>query len=65
MERNGLCLYSEFKIQDLTNERDSFYAAYCLYIIYLANVIGKDFKSAVLNLYYQMIQKRRRFFENK
>ena len=34
---------------------DSFCASYCLYIIYLVKVLGIDFKSAVLNLYYQMI----------
>ena len=46
---NGYCLYSEYQIQ--TN--DSFCASYCLYIIYLTKIIGIDFKSAVLNLYYQ------------
>ena len=49
MKRNGYCLYSEYQIQ----KRDSFCASYCLYIIYLTKVIGIDFKSAVLNLYYQ------------
>ena len=32
---------------------DSFCASYCLYIIYLTKIVGNDFKSAVLNLYYQ------------
>ena len=49
IKRNGYCLYSEYQIQ--TN--DSFCASYCLYIIYLTKVLGIDFKSAVLNLYYQ------------
>ena len=51
MKRNGYCLYSEYQIQ----KNDSFCASYCLYIIYLVKVLGIDFKSAVLNLYYQMI----------
>ena len=48
-KRNGYCLYSEYQIQ----KNDSFCASYCLYIIYLTKVLGIDFKSAVLNLYYQ------------
>ena len=51
MKRNRYCLYSEYQIQ----KNDSFCASYCLYIIYLTKVLGIDFKSAVLNLYYQMI----------
>ena len=42
---NGI--YSEYQIQ----KNDSYCAAYCLYVLYLANIIG--FKNAVLNLYYQ------------
>ena len=53
IKRNGCCLYSDFMIQSLTSKRDSYCASYCLYIIYLTKVIGIDFKSAVLNLYYQ------------
>ena len=49
IERNGCCLYSEYQIQ----KNDSFCASYCLYIIYLTKVLGIDFKSAFLNLYYQ------------
>ena len=49
IKRNGYCLYSEYQIQ----KTDSFCASYCLYIIYLTKVLGNDFKSAVLNLYYQ------------
>ena len=49
INRNGYCLYSEYQIQ----KNDSFCASYCLYIIYLIKVLGIDFKSAVLNLYYQ------------
>ena len=49
IKRNGYCLYSEDQIQ----KNDSYCASYCLYIIYLTKVLGIDFKSAVLNLYYQ------------
>ena len=49
IKRNGCCSYSENQIQ----KNDSFCASYCLYIIYLTKVLGIDFKSAVLNLYYQ------------
>ena len=49
IKRNGYCLFSEYQIQ----KNDSFCASYCLYIIYLKKVLGIDFKSAVLNLYYQ------------
>ena len=49
IKRNGLCFYSEYQIQ----KNDSYCASYCLYIIYLTRVLGIDFKSAVLNLYYQ------------
>ena len=48
---NGYCLYSEYQIQ--TN--DSLCASYCLYIIYLTKIVGIEFKSAVLDLYYQRI----------
>ena len=51
IKRNGYCLYSENQIQKI----DSYCASYCLYIIYLTKIVGIDFKSAVLNLYYQMI----------
>ena len=51
IKRNGYCLYSEYQIQ----KNDSFCASYCLYVIYLTKTMGIDFKSAVLNLYYQMI----------
>ena len=49
IKRNGYCLYSEYQIQ----KNDSYCASYCLYIIYLTKVLGIDFKSAVLNLFYQ------------
>ena len=49
IKRNKYCLYSEYQIQ----KNDSFCASYCLYIIYLTKVLGIDFKSSVLNLYYQ------------
>ena len=56
IKRNGYCLYSEYKIQGLTNKQDSCCSSYCLYVIYLTTVLRIDFKSAVLNLYYQMIK---------
>ena len=40
-------IYSEYQI----HKNDSYCAAHCLYVLYLANIIG--FKNAVLNLYYQ------------
>ena len=42
---NGI--YSEYQFQ----KDDSYCAAYCLYVLYLTNIIG--FKNADLNLYYQ------------
>ena len=51
IKQNGFCLYSEYQIQ----KDDGFCASYCLYIIYLKKFVGIDFKSAVLNLYYQRI----------
>ena len=51
IKRNGYCLYSEYQIQ----KNDSYCASYCLYISYKTKVLGIDFKSAVLNLHYQMI----------
>ena len=36
-------------------KNDSYCASYCLYIIYLTKIVGIDFKSAVLNLYYQRL----------
>ena len=44
-------IYSEYQSQ----KNDSFCGSYCLYLFYLTKVIGIDFKSAVLNLYYQSI----------
>ena len=52
IKRYGYCLYSEYQIQ----KNDSYCASYCLYIVYLTKVLDIDFKSAVLNLYYQMIK---------
>ena len=49
IKRNGYCLYSEHQIQ----KNDSFYASYCLYILYLTKILRTDFKTSVLNLYYQ------------
>ena len=34
-------------------KNDSYCASYCLYIVQLAKVLGIDFESAVLILYYQ------------
>ena len=56
IKRSGFCLYSEYKIQGQTSKKDSYCACYCLYIIYLTKVIGIDFISAVMNLYYEMIK---------
>ena len=49
IKRKAYCLYSEYQIQ----KNDSYCVSYCLYIIYLTKVIGINFKSAILNLYYQ------------
>ena len=49
IKRNGYCLYSEYQIQ----KNDSFCASYGLYMIYLTKIVGIDFKSGVLKLYYQ------------
>ena len=43
-------IYSEFQIQ----KKDSYCAAYCLYLLYLTNLIG--FENAVLNLYHQNLE---------
>ena len=51
IKQNGYCLYSEYQIQ----KNDSYCASYCLYIIYLTKVLGIDFKSTVLKLYYQRL----------
>ena len=56
IKRYGHCLYSEYKIQGLTNKRDFYCASYVLYVLYLTKVLGVDFKSAVLKLYYQVIK---------
>ena len=56
IKRNGDCLYSEYKIQGLTNKKYSYCASYCLYIIYLTRVLGIDFKSSYLKLYHQIKQ---------
>ena len=52
IKQYGQCLYSEYNIQSLTRKKDS-YCASCLYKIYLTKMLGIDFKSAVLILYYQ------------
>ena len=56
IKRKRHCVYSEYTIQGLTKRRDFSCASYCLYKIYLTKVVGVNFKSAVLNLYFQMIQ---------
>ena len=53
IKRNGHCLYSEYKVQGLTAKRDSYCASYCLYTLYLTKILGLNFKSTVLKLYYQ------------
>ena len=49
IKRNGHYIYSEYQI----HKNHSFCASYCLYIICLTKVLEIDFKSAVLNLFYQ------------
>ena len=49
IKRNDYCLYFEYQIQ----KNDSFYGSYGLYVNYFTKVVGIDFISAVLNLYYQ------------
>ena len=48
-KRKRYCLISVYKIQGLTSKRDCHCAVFCLYITYLAKVLGKNFKTAVLN----------------
>ena len=55
IERNSNCFSSEFKTQGLTSTKRSFCATYCLYIFYLTEDFGINFKSAVLNLYYRKL----------
>ena len=43
---NGFC--SDYQIQ----KNDSYCAKYCLYVLYLTNIIG--FQNTVLNVYYQV-----------
>ena len=50
ISRNGHCLFSEYKIQGLTNERD-YCAAFCLDIIYLTKVLGLDFEICCFQVY--------------
>ena len=40
-------------IPNIKFKKMSFCASYCLYIVNLVKVFGIDYKSAVLNLYYQ------------
>ena len=40
-------------MQSLTSRRDSYCAAFCLYIIFSTKVLGIGFKSGDLNLNYQ------------
>ena len=56
LKRIGYCPYSEYKIQRLTNKRDSYCASYCFYINCLTKVIGIDFKPDVFNFNYQSIK---------
>ena len=53
---NGHCQNSDYKIQSFRQKRDSYFAAHCLYKIYLPKVLGMDLISAVLDLYQQMRQ---------
>ena len=41
-------------IQNIKKQKnDSLCSSYCLYLIHFTKVLGVDFKSAVLNLFYQ------------
>ena len=53
IKRNGYRFYSKYKIQGLTNKRDSYCASNFLFKSYLTKVIEIDFKSAVLKLFCQ------------
>ena len=44
-------------MQGLTSKRDSYCSAYCSYVIHFTKILGIDFKSAVLNLFYQRVSK--------
>ena len=50
IKRNDYCLHSGYQLR----KNGSLCASYCLYIIYLTKIVGIDFKSAVLNSYYQL-----------
>ena len=55
-------IYSEYKIQNNNNKvQDSLCAAYCLYIIYLCEIIGLPFQNAVLKLYYSVLEPQRAY----
>ena len=53
IKRSGYCLLFKYKIQELTCKRESYCTSYCFHTNYLTKLIGIDFKSAVLKLYYQ------------
>ena len=53
IKQNGYCIYSQNQLQKI----DNFCASFCLYIIYSTKVLEIDFKSAVLNLFYQRFSK--------
>ena len=59
IKQNWHCIISENKMQGLTSEKDSFCATFCLYKLYLTKIEKRDFKSAVLNLYYQRFPLRK------
>ena len=47
------CIYSESQIQ----KNDRFCDSFCLDILHLKKVLGFDFRSAGLNLYYQRVSR--------
>ena len=47
LNHNKKGIYSEYQIQ----KNDSYCSAYCLYVLYLTQILG--FKNALLNFYYQ------------
>ena len=65
IKRNGHCLISEYKNQGLKSDKDLYCSAYCLYINYPIKVLGIDFKSAVLKLYYQRLSLHKRHYREK
>ena len=54
IKRNEHCLYSEYKIQELTNKRDSYCASFCLYILYSTKVVRIDFEFVISKIFFKL-----------